>query len=141
MLDDSLITEKVAEIYNWLDLQIKAHDNLIGKCNTCGKCCNFEKYDHRLFVTPPEIIYMKTKLGVKKLKPMPFGTCPYNIDGECTVHQHRFAACRIFCCNGDTDLQSRLSESVLKEIKSICTEFQIPYRYTDLPTVLNTKKN
>ncbi len=141
MPNNTLITQKVTEIYDWLNLEIKAHSDIIGKCNACGKCCYFEKYDHRLFVTTPELMYLKTKLGVEKLKSMPTGTCPYNINGECTIHRYRFASCRIFCCNGDKDLQSRLSESVLEEIKSICTECQIPYRYTDLPTALNTREN
>ena len=41
------------------------------------------------------------------------------------------------CCNGDVDFQSKLSESTLKKLKSLCTEFQIAYQYTDLAIALN----
>ena len=66
------------------------------------------------------------------------GRCPYNKDGKCEVREHRFAACRIFCCRGNADFQSILSEKSLEKLKSICTEFRIPYRYTDVAEALNS---
>jgi hypothetical protein len=63
--------------------------------------------------------------------------CPYNVGGKCTVYEYRFAGCRIFCCNADADFQSRLSESALKKLKSLCTKFQIPYSYLDLADALS----
>ena len=131
------LLEKIVEIYDWLDAQIRENAGMAGRCNICGKCCNFDSYDHHLFVTQPEVMYLTAKLGSENIKPMTDGICPYNVDGKCTVYEHRFAACRIFCCNGDTDFQSGLSESALEKLKSICTEFQIPYRYTNLATALN----
>jgi len=83
-------------------------------------------------------MYLTANLGAENIKPMPTSRCPYNIGGRCTVYEYRFAGCRIFCCNGDADFQSRLSESALKKLKSVCTEFQIPYRYTDLASALNS---
>ncbi len=141
----SRLLERVAEIYDWLDLQIRDYADLAGACDVCGKCCNFagpapateQGFDHRLFVTTPELMYLTANLGTENVKPMTTNRCPYNIGGKCTVYEYRFAGCRIFCCKGNTDFQSRLSESTLKKLKSICTEFQIPYRYTDLATALN----
>ena len=68
---------------------------------------------------------------------MPGSRCPYNRDGKCEVYEHRFAACRIFCCRADPDFQSTLSETTLEKLKSICTEFQVPYRYTGVAEALN----
>jgi len=129
---------KVAEIYNWLDTQIREDNELIGRCDACGKCCDFDKFDHHLFVTPPELMYLTANIGTENVKPMPTSRCPYKIDGKCTVYEYRFAACRIFYCRANADFQSGLSESVLEKLKSLCTEFQIPYRYTDLAAALNT---
>ena len=137
MTDNSQLLKKVAEIYNWLDSQVHHHSELAGVCDACGKCCDFESFDHHLFVTPPELIYLAANLGAEKQKPMITSRCPYNIGVKCTIYEYRFAGCRIFCCKADTDFQSRLSESALKKFKSICTEFRIPYRYEDLPTALN----
>ena len=128
---------KVAEIYDWIDQQLASHGNLAGQCDACGRCCDFDTYDHRLYVTGPELMYLAEGLNVEKLRPMPSGRCPYNIDGKCSVYEYRFAGCRIFCCKGDVDFQSRLSEAVLKKLKSLCTELGIPYLYRDLASALN----
>ena len=137
MANSSRISKRVAEIYNRLDSQIRENAELAGKCEACGKCCDFEKFDHRLFVTPPELIYLAEQMPDKKLRSMLTGRCPYNEEGKCSIYEHRFAGCRIFCCHGDADFQSKLSESVLTKFKAVCEELQIPYRYTDLKSALS----
>ena len=132
------LLERVAEIYKWLDLQVCSASNMAGTCRACGDCCDFEGFDHRLFITPPEMIYLAANLGVGNVKPMTSSRCPYNNDGKCTIYEYRFSGCRIFCCSGDADFQSNLSEAVLEKLKSICEEFQLPYRYTDLAAGLNS---
>ncbi|UCF00041.1 MAG: YkgJ family cysteine cluster protein [Planctomycetota bacterium] len=134
---NSRLLSKIADIYGWLDLQICQNSNLAGKCDGCGRCCNFADFDHRLFVTTPELIYLAANLGVEELKPMATSRCPYNSSGKCTIYEYRFAGCRIFCCKGDSDFQSKLSESAVKRFKSICRELQIPYRYSDLASALS----
>lgn len=132
------IVERVEALYRRVASELERNAELAGSCSACGKCCDFDAYDHRLFVTPPELIYLAAGLGRSDLKPMTTGRCPYNADARCTVHEHRFAGCRIFCCTGDADFQSRLTEDVLKELKVICTEFGIPYRYMDLRAALTS---
>lgn len=132
------LLERVAEVYKWLEEQICLGGDLAGKCRSCGDCCDFDRFDHRLFVTPPELMYLAANLRAGNVKPMPGRRCPYNVDGKCTVYEYRFSGCRIFYCNGDADFQSRLSEEALGKFKSICTEFQIPYRYTELAEALNS---
>ena len=134
MTPEKNIADKVAEIYAWLDSQI---ENLKGDCSACGNCCDFATYDHKLFVTTPELIYLKENLDKKTIKKMPTDVCPYNIAGCCSTHPHRFAGCRIFYCKADPELQSKLTEQTLTKLKSLCTEFEIPYHYTDLKTTLN----
>ena len=132
------LVEEVAALYDWIETQLQLSADRAGRCKACGACCDFLAYDHRLFVTPPELIYLAAKLNASHLEPMPAGQCPYLRDGKCTIHEHRFAGCRIFCCTGDADFQSDLSEAALKRLKGLCEEFRIPYRYCDLATALNT---
>ena len=132
-----ILLQKVAEIYNWIDLQILQSGDLTGQCDICGKCCDFAKFDHRLFVTPPEVMYFTSNQGTGGIKPMTDGRCPYNAGGKCTIYENRFAGCRIFCCSGDKIFQSELAEATLKRFKLICDDFQIEYRYADLAGVLN----
>jgi Fe-S-cluster containining protein len=134
---DGRLLEKVAEIYRGLDEQIQRSSESAGLCRACGDCCDFDAFDHRLFVTPPEMVYLAAHLGPANVKAMPQSRCPYNTEGKCSVYEHRFAGCRIFCCNGDPDFQSSLSEAAVRRLKSLCTEFGLPYRYTDLAAALN----
>ncbi|MDD5328338.1 MAG: hypothetical protein PHY02_11100 [Phycisphaerae bacterium] len=134
---NSQLINKVAEVYDWLNSQIKDHENSAGRCCACGKCCDFESFGHKLFVTSPEMIYLTEKLGAENIKSMKKGICPYSLDDKCTIYEFRFAGCRIFSCKGDADFQSRLSEEVSKKFKAICEQFLIPYRYSDLATALN----
>ena len=129
------LIQDVKEIYDWLDSQIE--EKLSVKCQACGKCCDFENFEHRLFVTIPELVYMAANLNVEALEMMQTGKCPYNIEGKCKVHKYRFSGCRIFNCKANEEIQSELSELTLKKIKEIHLKFEIPYRYMDLASALN----
>lgn len=133
-MNNAGIAKSVQEVYNWIDQQI-AQDP--ASCDACGKCCNFDAYDHRLFVTSPEMIYFASKIADPK--PMTKGYCPYLVEGKCQTHESRFAGCRIFLCTADTDMQGCLSEQALEKFKDICQKFNIDYYYTDLKTALNKK--
>jgi Fe-S-cluster containining protein len=132
------LVEEVAALYDWIEAELRRTPERAGRCNACGACCDFPAYDHRLFVTPPELIYLAEKLNAARLPSMPGGRCPYQQDNRCTIHEHRFAGCRIFCCTGAADFQSNLTEAALQRLKDLCAQFEIPYRYLDLPTALNT---
>ena len=134
METDNHIVGAVAEVYAFIDSRVAETDSA---CNACGKCCDFDSYDHRLFVTTPELVYFAFHISPDSIKPMPRGLCPYNIKGVCSVHPHRFAACRIFSCTGDVDAQSRLSEAALAKLKSICEQSNLPYQYVDLKAALS----
>lgn len=127
---------EVADLYDWIEAQLQADPDRAGACNACGACCDFIGYDHRLFVTLPELIYLASKLDAATLRPMVSGRCPYQEDNRCAVHAHRFSGCRIFCCTGDPDFQSELTETTLKKLKAICQRFGVPYRYADLAAAL-----
>ena len=59
------LLEEVAALYDWIDAQAKQNPAGAGRCKACGKCCDFPAYDHRLFVTPPELAYLAAKLGTR----------------------------------------------------------------------------
>ena len=130
------LLEEVAALYDWIDAQAKQDPARAGRCRACGACCDFPAYDHRLFVTPPEMAYLAAKLGTHEFKAMTTGRGPYQQGTVCTVHEHRFAACRIFCCDGHPDFQSELSEEALRRLKGLCEAFQVPYRYQELAAAL-----
>jgi Fe-S-cluster containining protein len=157
MRKNDQIIARVSEIYNWINEQQIANKEIAGCCAVCGKCCDFEQYDHRLYVTTPEIIYFAEKLGIANIKQMAChgagniranldinesgrrrtgGRCCYQVEGKCSVHDYRFSGCRIFCCKGKATFQNELTEAVIKKFKTLCQELNIPYRYVELPAAL-----
>jgi len=134
---NSRLLEEVGRIYAWLDSEIGGDGDLAGACRACGACCDFESFEHQLFITTAELMYLAAKIGTENIKPMTTGRCPYNIDGRCGIYGDRFAGCRIFFCKSDKDFQSRLSEAVSKRLKAACVEWEIRYRYAELSTALN----
>jgi hypothetical protein len=131
----------VRAVYRWIDrctarAARSAEDH---GCRACGRCCDFEAYDHRLFVTMPELVYFMSTVGAADLRPMPNGVCPYRVGTGCAVYEHRFAGCRIFGCRGPLSVaeQAALSERVLRCFKVIGHRYGLPYLYTDLKTALN----
>ena len=142
MVDQRLtqqISTRVCEIYDWISQTQRQNPQKAGKCNACGQCCDFETYDHRLYVTTPELIYFSHL--VTWAKPMTKGICPYLENGKCSVYDARFAGCRIFNCRGNFEFQNNLSESALDKFKKICLEFELDYLYQPLDKALNSIKS
>jgi len=135
MKNNPELIKQVKQIYDWLDTQIKNNRRVKDSCHACGKCCSFEEFGHRLFITTPELYLLNST--VKETRSMTTDTCPYNKDGKCSIYKHRFAGCRIFFCKADKNFQSVLTENALKKLKQICRQFNIPYRYMDLKTALD----
>jgi len=129
---NSKICNRVKQIYDWLDSQIKS---LNVDCSACGKCCDFESFDHKLFITSPELLYFYENL--KPLQKMQSGRCPYLEDNKCTARDFRFAGCRIFFCKADDEKINEISESAVKKFRVLCDEFNFPYRYIELSAALN----
>ena len=130
------LSERIARLYTLLDANLKSNPQKAGRCKTCGRCCNFEAFGHRLFVTTIELAYLAHKLRVESLRPMTDSICPYNSAGLCTVYEHRFVGCRVFCCSGEPAFQNRLSESAVAQLKSICRDLHLSYRYLYLPEAI-----
>ena len=139
MKTEIAVVAAVREVYVHIDKVVASWGSPAAGlcCAACGDCCDFETYDHRLFVTSPEVSYLAAELARSGLKTMQSSRCPYNVEGKCAVHQHRFAGCRIFFCRGDADKQAELSQWASVQFKNICHVNNIPYTYTDLRSALN----
>jgi len=140
MKNNTTLAKEVERIYRWLDAEINKHPALKGRCRACGNCCDFNSFEHRLYVTTPELLYFAQMMGKENIKQMTTNRCPYNIKSKCSVYEYRFSACRIFFCRADRNTQSELTEAALKKLKALCSELKIPYRYTSLAAALYSLK-
>lgn len=126
------LNTRMQELYAGLEPQIR---DLEPDCNACGVCCDFERYGHRLYISTPELRYFVNHIG-PDIRSMEGEICPYNENGKCMVYPYRFLACRIFCCNTLPTGQSEIYEQAIIQLKMLCRECNIQYRYMDLKNAL-----
>ncbi|MEM9347150.1 MAG: hypothetical protein AAGB26_11095 [Planctomycetota bacterium] len=128
-------------------------------CNASGRCCRFEEYGHRLYVTGLEIAWfvralappvsknndadtpcvVESSFTLRQLKPTasyqpPAITpnCPYQIDGLCSTHAIRPLGCRTFFCEEGTESwQQETTERFLDRLKALHAEYDLPYAYME----------
>lgn len=121
-------------------------------CWSSGKCCKFDEFGHRLYVTGLEIAWFLGQVGdgesdepseknanglrlpqfAELSTPLPGGACPYQIDGLCSTHTIRPLGCRIFFCQQGTEAwQQDLYEAFLKRLQALHDQLGLEYRYMD----------
>jgi Fe-S-cluster containining protein len=142
--------ETLAELYEQLDHDIARRKPI---CNTSGRCCKFEAWGHRLYVSTLELASFQHITGVEtKAKPfadaIPRGItfplplymedgefspgCPWQIDGLCTARAARPLGCRIYFCDTTAESwQQERYEHYHQKIVALHEEFLIPYRYME----------
>jgi Fe-S-cluster containining protein len=119
------VREAIARVYADLQTEI---DRRRPKCEMSGRCCRFDEYGHRLYVTTMELAAF--------LPPPARGEgtsgCPFQLDGVCTVHAIRPFGCRVFFCDETaTDWQHEQYERFHSQIKRLHEQFDVPYVYIE----------
>lgn len=104
------------------------------RCEQSGRCCRFENYGHKLFVTTVELAvfcsYVKDML-VPIPETMTEG-CTYQSDRLCTVHLYRPFGCRMFFCDPSvTEWQQEQYEYFHLQLRQLHQEFAVPYMYVE----------
>lgn len=100
-------------------------------CDRSGRCCRFEAFGHRLFVSTLEFARFRQQstggVGVWD------GTgCPYQVEGLCSVHFARPFGCRAFFCDPtSTAWQQGQYERFHREIRELHDELGVPYLYVE----------
>ena len=124
-------------------------------CNASGRCCKFDTYGHRLYVTGLEIAWFMLQvkdhaknaertaeshdLSLQQLAPATThqrlatqDACPYQINGLCSTHSIRPLGCRAFFCEEGTEAwQQDTTERFLERLKQLHVEHNLPYAYME----------
>ncbi len=141
------IDAALRDLYARLDAAVAARGPT---CWQSGKCCKFDSYGHRLYVTALEIAWFQRQvehadsagrapgsgrdhhpLPVLGSPPYP-DACPYQVDGLCTTHTVRPLGCRIYFCQAGTEeWQHQVYERFLDELRALHETHGLPYRYLE----------
>jgi Fe-S-cluster containining protein len=129
------VRAQIARIYAELQAKIDQRRPI---CIASGRCCKFEEYGHRLFVTTMEMASFVHELDAsgKNLTDCLTrwdGTgCPFQVAKLCGVHPIRPFGCRIFFCDPTaTEWQQEQYEAFHHDLKSLHETMRIPYFYVE----------
>jgi Fe-S-cluster containining protein len=126
------VDDAVRDLYARLDGAVQQRGPT---CWISGRCCNFNAYGHRLYVTGLEIAWVLQQVdlpaaatGDDALKT----ACPFQVNNLCSIHAVRPLGCRIyFCQEGTQDWQHEVYERFLTDLRALHDEHALPYRYME----------
>lgn len=106
-------------------------------CWASGRCCNFAKTGHLLYVTGLEAAYTYVRL----VKPVTVGEvasareaggCPFQDRNLCGVHPIRPLGCRVYFCDRSAQSwQQDLYEQELARVRKLHDDHGVEYRYAE----------
>ena len=122
------VRDALARVYADLQREIDVRKPV---CNASGRCCRFEEFGHRLYVTTIELAAFVAELTDRSFNANP-GGCPFQVDGLCSVHAIRPFGCRVFFCDATSDQwQHQQYERFHGELKRLHEKLAVPYLYVE----------
>lgn len=152
------IATQLEAIYAHVTNQITARGPA---CWASGRCCNFAKTGHLLYVTGFEAAYTLLRLGTTTEAPSPptnaaramalsqlsastlalaqaRGDCPFLHNNLCGAHTIKPLGCRVYFCDRSAQTwQHDLTESGLQRLRALHDTHDIPYRYGEWRSLLS----
>ena len=138
------VRDAVAGVYTDLQREIETRRPV---CKTSGRCCRFEEFGHRLYVTTMELAAFCHDLAYSRPLASPPASdvpwdgsgCPFQVGGLCSVHAIRPFGCRIFFCDATaTGWQNEQYERFHTRLKRLHEELAVPYFYVEWRLALRT---
>lgn len=135
----------VRALYDDLGREIDARKP---RCDASGRCCHFDAYGHRLYLTTAELATFVTDITQAAPEPSPTppgrslpilkpstdggGDCPYQVDELCSVHALRPFGCRIYFCDpAATEWMTDAYERFHLRLKTIHADHGLEYFYVE----------
>ena len=120
---DQALAGALASIYESVDRETAAFT-----CRACGRCCDFDNVDFVLFVSAIELDYLLSH--VKGGFSFTGNTCPFQLEGKCTVRDVRPLGCRVYFCSLKDDVRMQdLYNTYFARIKELADRHNRAWRY------------
>ncbi len=112
-------------------------------CEGSGRCCHFEAFGHRLYVTTMELAVFSDELAevevesttpglLPVLNSISAGDCVFQVGKACGVHRIRPFGCRMFYCDPTADdWQKQMYETFHGELKRLHEKLGVAYFYVE----------
>jgi Fe-S-cluster containining protein len=107
-------------------------------CWISGKCCKFDEYGHRLYVTGLEIAWMLRQLDAEAMARLREADlpgspgCPFQVKKMCSVQGIKPLGCRIFFCDPSAESwMNEVYEQFLVKLRQMHAALGLDYRYVE----------
>jgi Fe-S-cluster containining protein len=111
------------------------------RCDVSGRCCHFDEFGHRLYVTTAELAVFVADLPAKEPAASPVRSlpvlgaspsCDYLAEGLCSVHTIRPFGCRVFFCDPTAkEWMENKYETFHHRLRDLHQQFELPYFYVE----------
>ncbi|VAX42378.1 hypothetical protein MNBD_PLANCTO03-1023 [hydrothermal vent metagenome] len=141
---DPQIAGELELLYEHIGREVARHQP---RCTQSGRCCNFDAWGHRLYVTGLEAAYLFSRLEQQLTadditRSLARGGCPFQRSLLCAVHAIRPLGCRVYYCDqSGLGWQEALTERTLAEVCALHDRHDIPYHYGEWRTTLEMLVN
>jgi len=126
----------IIEIYKKLEAELAG---IKPGCNACGTCCHFGEFDHVLYASTIETDYIRENVETPSFDPDK-NVCPFLVDNQCTIREHRALGCRVFFCNPDYKEKSQeIYNKYYAMIKDLAIKNQVKWHYAPMLKLLKEK--
>lgn len=123
----------LAALYRQVDQRLAGEGS---ECLSCGKCCDFRNFGHKLYVSTAELALLAKHPPVELAAARQM-RCPYQQAGRCLARDARTLGCRVFCCRRQsTEWENALYEEFHGQIQRIHQSHCTPYVYAELTGAL-----
>lgn len=129
---------ELVQIYNKLDLELS---KINPGCDSCGSCCHFDTFGHKLYASTIETNYILDNVDVPPFDPKQ-GICPFLVEKKCTIREYRTLGCRVFFCNPDyKETSYEIYDEYYKMIKELAVRKKTEWHYAPMLDLLADSGN
>ena len=141
-VDRPEIADRLEAIYAMIADQVAARSPA---SVASGRCCNFEQYGHRLYVTGLEAAWCVRRLDEDSppltrdavVEARARGGCPFQVGTLCGVHTIKPVGCRTYFCDPTSQAwQEALTERAHAMVRALHVSTGTPYRYMEWRALL-----
>lgn len=102
-------------------------------CSASGRCCDFDAYGHRLYLTTLEAEMFFRNGPADRANDDPRHCPAWGPDRLCNAREHRMLGCRTYYCPPyPAGVPEELHERYFRRIKALHVVHGIPYAYRDV---------
>jgi len=126
----------IKEIYKILESELAS---INPGCNTCGTCCHFDEFGHVLYTSTIETDYIRENVEIPDFD-SDKNVCPFLVNSECSIREHRALGCRVFFCNPDhKETLQGIYEKYYTMIKDLAVDNEVEWQYAPMLKLLKEK--